>query len=261
MLPDDLELPETFEPPAASRDEPAQAAAPVEEAESVLIEQPVLRDEPPPPPPSPRVAASEPADEAFVLDSIEIDLSTALADIGTVEAPSPQAPETVSPAPAAGEVPAQAAAGPPRDLESVFEDIRTRVEREQFASDAGAQYERAVSHIREGRTDQAIADLREVVRTPMLRFKAAAQLGRLLVTGGDLKGSVEWFERAVEAPAPTPNDAFAVLYELATVLEQLGETARALAILIELDGDAGSYRDVRMRIESLTREQAGSRGA
>ena len=143
----------------------------------------------------------------------------------------------------------------------MFEDIRTRVEREQLSSDAGAQYERALSHIREGRTDQAIADLQTVARTPMLRFKAAAQLGRLHVASGDLKAGVEWFERAAEAPAPTPNDAFAVLYELATALEELGETARALAILIELDGDAGSYRDVRMRIESLTREQAGSRGA
>ena len=52
-----------------------------------------------------------------------------------------------------------------------------------------------------------------------------------------------------------------VLYELAEVLQQLGETARALAILMELDADAGGYRDVRTRIEYLTREQAGSRGA
>ncbi len=51
-----------------------------------------------------------------------------------------------------------------------------------------------------------------------------------------------------------------MLYDLAAALERLGESARALAILMELDADAGGYRDVRTRIEHLTREQAGSRG-
>jgi hypothetical protein len=50
------------------------------------------------------------------------------------------------------------------------------------------------------------------------------------------------------------------LYELAEVLERLGESARALAVLIEIDTDAGAYLDVRERIEQLTRAQAGSRG-
>ncbi len=189
------------------------------------------------------------SDEAFVLEALEIDLSGALASMGAAPPPVLQAPTAAPPA------------GPPQDLESVFEGIRTRVEREQQTSGAAEQYDRGLAHLRDGRIDQAIADLEAAARVPTFRFRAATQIGRLHIGNGDLQAGVEWLERAAEAPAPAPDEGFAVLYELADVLERLGESARALAILMELEADAGSYRDVRTRIEHLTREQAGSRGA
>jgi tetratricopeptide (TPR) repeat protein len=190
-----------------------------------------------------------PPDEAFVLEALEIDLSGALASMGAASPPVLQPPTPATPA------------GPPQDLESVFEGIRTRVEREQEASGAAEQYDRGLAHLRDGRIDQAIAELQTAARVPTFRFRAATQLGRLHIGNGDLQAGVEWLERAAEAPAPSPEEGFAVLYELADVLGRLGESARALAILMELEADAGSYRDVRTRIEHFTREQAGSRGA
>ena len=67
--------------------------------------------------------------------------------------------------------------------------------------------------------------------------------------------------RAPRSAPPTPDEGFALLYELADALDRLGESARALAVLMELDADAGAYRDVRQRVEQLSRTQAGSRGA
>ena len=194
-------------------------------------------------------------DEFVVLEALEVDLSEAVADIGalSVKASAPSARDQAS-------APSDQAPGPPRDLESVFEGIRTTVSREQQASDAAAQYDRAVASLREGRADEAIADFQAAARVPQLRFKAAAALGRLFIGRSELKTGVDWLERAAEAPAPTPDEGFALLYELADTLERLGESARALAIMMELDADAGSYRDVRSRIEQLARTQAGSHG-
>ena len=118
--------------------------------------------------------------------------------------------------------------------------------------------DRAIRHLQEGRVEQGIADLREAARVPQTRARAAAELGRLHVRRGELDAAVEWLERAADGPAETQQEGFAVLYELAEALEQLGEPARALAILIDLDADAGEYRDVRLRIERLARAQAGS---
>lgn len=187
--------------------------------------------------------------DAIILDTIEIDLSTALSDLGAVTPVLPT-PAPVAPTPA----------GPPQDLESVFDDIRTRVSREQQTSDAATQLEGGVRALDEGRDEDALADLQSAARVPLFRFKAGAALGRLYIGRGDLEAGIEWLERAAEAPAPRPDEGFALLYELADVLELLGEPARALAVLMELDADAGGYRDVRSRIERLTRVQAGSHG-
>ena len=150
---------------------------------------------------------------------------------------------------------------PPQDLESVFEQMRTRAEQQQQVASAADQFERALDHVMNGRVDEAVEDLKAAARVPLFRFAAAAQLGRLLVEKGELKAGVEWLERAAEAPPSTPEEGFALLYDLADTLDRLGESARALAVLMELDADAAGYRDVRDRVAQLSRAQAGSRGA
>ena len=47
-----------------------------------------------------------------------------------------------------------------------------------------------------------------------------------------------------------------LLLELADLLESAGETARALAICLELQADAGSFADVAARVHRLVKVQA-----
>jgi hypothetical protein len=68
---------------------------------------------------------------------------------------------------------------------------------------------------------------------------------------------VEWLERAAEAPAPTGDAGLALLYDLGATLESMGETARALAVFMELQADAGEYLDVAARVARLSRAQSG----
>jgi hypothetical protein len=67
--------------------------------------------------------------------------------------------------------------------------------------------------------------------------------------------TVEWLERAAEAPAPTADQGHQLLYELAEALEASGETTRALAICIELQAETGNYRDIVARVDRLARVQ------
>ena len=78
-------------------------------------------------------------------------------------------------------------------------------------------------------------------------------LARLHLQRGAQAQAIEWFERAAEAPAPNLESGYALLYELATTLEAQGETARALAVLLELQANAGNYRDVAGRLRQLTK--------
>ena len=106
-----------------------------------------------------------------------------------------------------------------------------------------------------GDVDGCIAALQAASRTPKLRFVTASLLGRLFKERGLVPQSVEWLERAAQAPAPTPDEYHQLLYELAEGLESVGEVTRALAVCLELQADAGTYRDVADRVERLAKVQ------
>lgn len=202
-------------------------------------------------------------DDTSVMEMAEIDLSTALSGLvssgpilpPTASIPSVPAPEPAAPPPSASGREEPGAEAPAADIEDVFAQMRAKSAREQQASAALQQYEQAVQFIEQGLDKEAIAALEAAARVPMMRFKAAARLGRLLIDRGDLNEGVEWLERAAEAPAPSPDEGYDLLYELAGALEAQGESARALAILMELDAEAEGYRDVRTRIVYLSRAQ------
>jgi lipopolysaccharide biosynthesis regulator YciM len=103
--------------------------------------------------------------------------------------------------------------------------------------------------------EEAVPALQAASRAPRLRFATASLLGRIFRTRGMLPQAIEWFERAAEAPASSPDEGHLLLYELADALESAGETARALAICMELQADAGTYRDVATRIDRLAKVQ------
>jgi tetratricopeptide (TPR) repeat protein len=153
-------------------------------------------------------------------------------------------------------------ASPPEPIEIDLSDALSTIGTPAAppVADEAEPYDRAMEHLQAGREAGAIAALEAAARIPRTRVKAAAELGRLYLRRGDPQRGIEWLERAADGPAATPDEGFAVLYELANALERLGEPARALAILVDLDADAGGYRDVRARIERLARAQAGSGG-
>lgn len=160
---------------------------------------------------------------------------------------------------------ARPAAPPPRpqkapiaatDLDDVFAQMRQEATGDLSAEAGEREYQRALLLRAAGDVDGCIEGLERASRAPSVRFVTASLLGRLLKERGQLAEALEWFERAVQAPAPTDAEYHAVMYELVVGLEETGEIARALAACLELQADAGSYRDVAVRAERLTRAQA-----
>ena len=68
--------------------------------------------------------------------------------------------------------------------------------------------------------------------------------------------SLEWMERAAQTPATNADEHHQLLFELAEALESNGEVGRALTICLELQSDAGAYRDINTRIDRLAKVQA-----
>jgi tetratricopeptide (TPR) repeat protein len=154
------------------------------------------------------------------------------------------------PAAPAGQAPAA------RSLDQVFRGMRDDSTRESSEEAAAEQYRLALTYHEMGMPEDAITALEAAARSPRQRFDAASMLGRLYLERKDTAHAIEWLERAAEAPAPTPDAGRALLYDLATTLESVGEHSRALAVFVELESESGGYRDVNKQIERLSKVQA-----
>ena len=143
------------------------------------------------------------------------------------------------------------------DLDSVFKQMRTEASRRSTGDSAEAELKRGLALRREGRLDECIEALAIASRSPRYRFQASSLIGRIYRERDQLHEAIEWFERATQAPAATADDGYLLMYELADALEAAGEVSRALAVCMELQANAGEFRDVAERIDRLAKGQTG----
>ena len=192
-------------------------------------------------------AAATPSTLPTALASDEIDLTGELGDLDAAEG---EDDERAGGPKGQGAEPAGEAL-----LNHAFAKIRTDAETDADFSSQHMTLARTYLEI--GMLDEAIVSLQTAVRSPRQRFEAAAALGRVYDRRGEPALAIEWLERAAEAPAPSPEEGRALLYDLGVLLDGAGETSRALAVFLELQADAGDYRDVPARIDRLARVQTG----
>ena len=108
--------------------------------------------------------------------------------------------------------------------------------------EAEQQYKRGLALREAGDIDGCIAALQAASQAPRLRFATASLLARIFRD----RGMTPSGRRMVRAGRPgagarPPEEGHDLLYDLADALEKEGETARALAISLELQADAGDY--------------------
>ena len=163
--------------------------------------------------------------------------------------------------PAPDEVPPPVASAPtastPMDIEAVFEHLRGQATRTLSDGAASAAFTRGSVMFEVGETQQAIEELRGAAQSPRRRFAAASLLSRIHQEQGREGEAIEWLRHAVEAPELTHVERFDALFRLADLLEHSGEPASALAVCLELQSEAGDYRDLAVRIARLSQASGG----
>jgi tetratricopeptide (TPR) repeat protein len=145
----------------------------------------------------------------------------------------------------------------PEDLDGVFGNMREQSSKRSGLDDSEKEYKRGLALRDAGDIEGCIKSFEKASRAPKLRFATSRLIARLYRDRDMLPEALEWLDRASQAPAPTTDDGYQALYELAEMLDKVGEVARALAVCMELQSEAGTYRDVAERIDRLTKVQAG----
>ena len=177
---------------------------------------------------------------------VEEDLSVVLAGVRPTPVP-------VAPGPLAPDRPPAA----PADLDSVFAAMRDEALHRPLDEATDMAFTRGAAMVEAGELEQSIEPLRRAARAPRRRFAAATLLAQVYERLQRLDEAIEWLGHAVDAPGLTDTDRFETLLRMADLLEQTGEPARALAVCLELQADAGNYKDLSVRIARLSRAQAG----
>ena len=200
------------------------------------------------PEPAPARRGKRTAHAAAAQESVEVDLSIDLDGIKS----GPAAPVSSAPHAAGNED----RTVDENDIDSVFAQLRTEASRRSTGDAADEQMKQGMALRQVGQIDQAIAAFEIASRSPRHRFQASAFIGRIYRERDEMGRAIEWFERATQAPAPSADDSYMLMYELADALEATGEVGRALAICMELQADAGDFRDVNARVSRLSKAQA-----
>jgi tetratricopeptide (TPR) repeat protein len=181
--------------------------------------------------------------------SVEVDLSVELAGMKPQDVVLPE-PAPAEPEPEAGEPSSN-------DIDGIFARMRTEASRRSTGDGAEAQLKRGLTLRRQGRIDECIEAFSIASRSPRHRFQASSLIARIYRERDQLSEAIEWFERAAQAPAATADDGYLLMYELADALEAAGEVSRALAVCMELQANAGQFRDVAERVDRLAKVQTG----
>jgi len=202
---------------------------------------------PAPPPPSGKRKGRAHAEQ----ESVEVDLSIDLDGIKPGARPSraAAAPESE---PLEDDEPVRE-----NDIDSVFAQMRSKASRGTGSDGAEEQMKEGIALRQEGKVESAIRAFEMASRSPRHRFQASVYLGRMYRDKDQMKKAIEWFERATQSPPPAPEDGHMLLYELADALEAVGEVERALAICMELQADAGDFRDIKQRVTRLAKVAKG----
>jgi len=162
-------------------------------------------------------------------------------------------PVPVAPGPLAPDRPPAA----PADLDAVFAAMRDEALHRPLDEATDVAFTRGAAMVEAGELEQCIEPLRRAARAPRRRFAAATLLAQVYERQQRLDEAIEWLGHAVDAPGLTDTDRFETLLRMACLLEQTGEPASSLAVCLELQADAGNYKDLSVRIARLSRAQAG----
>jgi tetratricopeptide (TPR) repeat protein len=118
--------------------------------------------------------------------------------------------------------------------------------------DGQESYERGTALKNVGLFKQAADHFEQAAQDPTYTLKGFAQMGLSLKKSGKPEEAITAFRRALKVPSTSLKEQVQILYLLGRTLESLGRIPEALESYRWLRRESPQYRDVAMRIESLS---------
>jgi tetratricopeptide (TPR) repeat protein len=156
--------------------------------------------------------------------------------------------------PAVAEAPAAAPASTDlgdASLADIFREFQKGVDKQLGKEDYETRYNLGIAYKEMGLVDEAIAEFQLAAKDEARLLECSSMLGICFIEKGMPKLAVKWFEKGLQAPGRSDEEYQGLRYDLASALEQAGESDRALALFTELYGQDAKFRDVADKARQL----------
>jgi tetratricopeptide (TPR) repeat protein len=154
-----------------------------------------------------------------------------------------------------------AAKGIDSGLAEIFEEFRIEAEGEGAASneDYETHYNMATAYKEMDLVDEAIREFQVAAglagTTDKSRyFQCCNMLGHCFMQKGMPEAAVLWFNKGLNSPGCSAEEAKALKYELGSAYEQMNDIKKATAAFTEVYGLDVSYRDIAERLTNLQKK-------
>jgi tetratricopeptide (TPR) repeat protein len=103
-----------------------------------------------------------------------------------------------------------------------------------------------------GLLPESIREFQVASRDPQFFVEACSMIGMCYMEQGMWSQAAEWYQKALAAPDLNEETQLALRYDLAASLESAGDVERAVDLYQEVVAQSPDYRDVSVRLESLS---------
>ena len=163
--------------------------------------------------------------------------------------------ETVAP-PAAPEL---AGTQDETSLQEIFREFRKGVEQQLSAEDYETHYNLGIAYKEMGLLDEAIGEFQLASKAPALTVECCSLLGLCFLEKGMPQLAIKWYAKGLAAPGIREPETTGLLYDLARVYQDTGDTNLAYTTFLEVYGMNTNYRDVVERVRDLEEARRNSR--
>ncbi len=136
-------------------------------------------------------------------------------------------------------------------LEEIFREFKKGVEQQLSAEDYETHYNLGIAYKEMGLVDEAIGEFQLASRDPGRTVECSSMLGHCFLEKGMPELAVKWFRKGLETPAIQDAETAGMLYDLASVYQDTGDTDLAYKTFQEVYGINANYRDVVQRVRNL----------
>ena len=136
-------------------------------------------------------------------------------------------------------------------LEEIFREFKKGVEQQLSAEDYETHYNLGIAYKEMGLVDEAIGEFQLASKDPGRAVECCSMLGHCFLEKGMPQLAIKWFQKGLEAPGIAELATAGMLYDLAQVYQDTGDTDSAYRTFQEVYGLNANYRDVVRRVKEL----------